>query len=126
MRKAMGISILLLSCAAILGCSHDDKTEYKDYTAVPVDVQQTDTFGSSTAGATSPRVALNLSNGQGEQLSKQLFGGAQIVPGTADNITKIEDYSDRHLLGQDKENVDDAVVSCASSATTPPCMLQLH
>ena len=126
MRKAMGISILLLACAGILGCSHNDKKEYKDYTAVPVDVQQTDTFGSSSAGTASPRVALNLSNGQGEQLSKQLFGGAQIVPGTADNITKLEDYSDRHLLGQDKENVDDAVVSCASSATTPPCMLQLH
>ncbi|TXH33978.1 MAG: hypothetical protein E6Q98_20130 [Rhodospirillaceae bacterium] len=126
MRKAMGISILLLSCVAILGCSHDDKKQYKDYTAVPVDVQQSDTFGASSAGATSPRVALNLSNGQGEQLSKQLFGGAQIVPGTADNITKIEDYSDRHLLGQDKTNIDNAVVSCASSATTPPCMLQLH
>ena len=126
MRKVLGTSILLLSCAGILGCSHDDKKEYKDYTAVPVDLQQPNTFGSSTPGATSPRVALNLSSGQGEQLSRQLFGGAQIVPGTADNIAKIEDYSDRHLLGQDKTNVDDAVVSCASSATTPPCMLQLH
>ncbi|MDY0884723.1 hypothetical protein ACFPL7_03100 [Dongia soli] len=126
MRKAIGISILLLSGAALLGCSHDDKKEYKNYTPVPVDIPQTNTFGSSTPGATSPRVALNLSPGQGEQLSQQLFGGAQIVPGTADNITKLEDYSDRHLLGQDKDNVDDAVVSCASSATTPPCMLQLH
>jgi hypothetical protein len=126
MRKATGTLILLLSCAGILGCSHDDKKEFKNYTAVPVDIPQTDDFTSSTPGAVTPRVALNLSKGQGEQLSNQLFGGAQIIPGTVDNITKLQDYSAQHILGPDKAKIDDAVVSCESSATTPPCMLQLH
>ena len=126
MSKAIGAAIICVSCIAILGCSHDDKKQYKDYTAVPVTTPQTDTFGSSSDGARAPRVALNLSKGQGEELSKQLFAGAQIVPGTTDNITKLENYADRHILGPDRRKIDDAVVSCASSATTPPCMLQLH
>jgi len=129
MRKAMGVSIFFLSCAGLLGCSHDGKEAYKNYTDVPVsssDNSNVDTFGSSSDGAAAPRVALNLSKGQGEELSKVLFSGAQIIPGTADNMSKIQDYADRHILGKDKVKIDDAVVSCATSATTPPCMLQLH